>query len=477
MSFRQQTLPDLELPLPAPRPVPVRVLEAPAPAAETEPAARELWAAVQLGAMAGDPDDLPGDAFPAALSVLVKRAGTFTPRVAVESNDAVLLELAGSQSLFGGLTELLKALRTAFPRPLQLALAPTPLAAVLLARAGRNCCITTPARLTGRLSPLSLRHLHWPEEECTRLSSMGVNTLGELLRLPRAGLARRLGAERLRQLDQLTGARRDPRRAIAPDEAFSQRIDPEYETLDRQSLLAALQPSLLKLEDFLRARQRGVMALRLRLHFRRALPQFTIVRCVVPEYRAARFTALLAARLESLPLAGPVQRMELTAGRLRHFTGVSGGLWAPGEQGGDAAVAQATPEFLQTLMARLGSHAVYGLAQVDEHRPEQQYRGVAPLAVQEPAPVYAADRLRPLGLMPVPQALDTIQDDAGRVKQLRHEGRELHLLSGPERIESGWWDGRDIARDYYIARTTDGAHWWVFREGVSRRWFLHGCFV
>ena len=77
MSFRQQTLPDLELPLPAPRPVPVRVLEAPAPAAETEPAARELWAAVQLGAMAGDPDDLPGDAFPAALSVLVALYGLY----------------------------------------------------------------------------------------------------------------------------------------------------------------------------------------------------------------------------------------------------------------------------------------------------------------------------------------------------------------------------------------------------------------
>ena len=478
MILRQQSLPDLELPVPPARPVPVRVRELPAPAEHVEPAAApELWAAVQLGTMNTEPDDLPDEHFPAALAVMVKRAGEFTPRVAVESSDAVLLELAGSRNLFGGLTPLLKALRAAFPRPLQLALAPTPLAAVLLARAGRNCCITTPARLTGRLAPLSLRHLRWPEEECMRLSSMGVNTLGELLRLPRAGLARRLGPERLRQLDQLTGARRDPRRAIAPAEGFSERIDPDYETLDRESLLAALQPSLLKLEDFLRARQRGVMALRLTLHFRRALPQFTVMRCVVPEYRAARFTALLAARLESLPLAGPVQRMELTAGRLRQFTAHSGGLWAPGEQGGDAAAAQAAPEFLQTLMARLGTHAVYGLAQVDEHRPEQQYRGVRPLAVQEPVPVHAADRLRPLGLMPVPQPLDALLDEAGRVRQLRLRGSELQLLSGPERIESGWWDGRDIARDYYIARTSDGARWWVFREGASRRWFLHGCFV
>jgi hypothetical protein len=148
MILRQQSLPDLELPVPPARPVPVRVRELPAPADHAEPAAApELWAAVQLGTMNTATDDLPDEHFPAALAVLVKRAGEFTPRVAVESSDAVLLELAGSRSLFGGLTPLLKALRAAFPRPLQLALAPTPLAAVLLARAGRNCCITTPARL------------------------------------------------------------------------------------------------------------------------------------------------------------------------------------------------------------------------------------------------------------------------------------------------------------------------------------------
>jgi hypothetical protein len=144
----------LDLSLPA---VPVRLREVAAPAGLVEPqGARELWAAVQLGTMANEPDDLPGEAFPAALAVLVKRAQGFTPRVAVESSDAVLLELAGSRRLFGGLMPLLKALREAFPRPLQLALAPTALAAVLLARARRNCCIVSPARLAGRLAPLSL---------------------------------------------------------------------------------------------------------------------------------------------------------------------------------------------------------------------------------------------------------------------------------------------------------------------------------
>jgi protein ImuB len=439
--------------------------------------ARELWAAVQMGPWQGEPDESRDENFPAALAVLVRRAGGFTPRVAVESSDAVLLELGGSQRLFGGLPAMLAALRAAFPRPLQLALAPTPLAAVLLARAGRNCCITDAARLMGRLAPLSLRHLRWPEEELLRLRSMGVTTLAELLRLPRAGLARRIGPERLLQLDQLAGSRPDPRAAIAPLERFSQKVDPDFETFDRERLLGVLNPVLAQLEEFLRERQRGVMALRILLHYRRALPQCCILRCVVPEYRAARFMALLAARLESLPLKGPVRSMELTAGRLQRFVASSAELWTPGEHGGSATAA-AEPEFLQTLMARLGERAVYGLVEVEEHRPERQWREVLPAGAAA-APVSSAAVLaRPLGLMAEPRPLDVSCDDAGRVRQLQYEGRDLQLVSGPERIESGWWDGGEVARDYYIARAADGAQWWIFREcGAPRRWFVHGCFA
>jgi len=471
-----------DLPTPALMPVPVRIREVGSSALPEAQAARELWAAVQLGRAAHEPDDLPGEAFPAALAVLVKRAGGFTSRVTVESSDAVLLELAGSQRLFGGLTPLLKALREAFPRPLQLALAPTPLAAVLLARAGRNCCILSPARLAGRLAPLPLVHLHWPEAELVRLGSMGIATLGELLRLPRAGLARRIGPERLGELDRLTGSRPDPRALIVPTARFHERIEPDYETTDRERLLALLNPALARLEEFLRERQRGVMALRLTLHHRHAAPTGCVLRCVVPEYHAARFAALLAARLEAVKPAGPVRRMELVAGRPRRFLAASTPLWAPGEHGGAAHSRQA-PEFLQTLMARLGERAVHGLAEIDEHRPERQSRSVWPAllgtarrsATLRSAPAGVA---RPLGLLPAPQLLAAHRDAAGVVQRLLHQGQDLNLVSGPERIESGWWDGGEAARDYYIARTADGAQWWIFREcAPERRWFVHGCFA
>jgi protein ImuB len=469
---------ELDFQPPVPQPVPLRAVSvsaAPEPVAAPR-VARELWAAVQL--------DNTDAASAAKLAAALQQAQSFTSRVVIESPDALLLELAGSQRLFGGLHALLRALRAAFPQPLKLAMAPTPLAAVLLARAGRNCCITSDARLQGRLAPLPLRHLRWPEAELMRLRSMGVTCLGELLRLPRAGLARRIGPQRLLQLDQLTGKRADPRAALPAAQRFMENVDPDFETVDRERLLAALAPTLTRLEEFLRERQRGIMALRVMLVHRGGAATTCVVRCVVPEYRAARFAALLAARLESLPLAAPVRRLELAAGRLRGFTTTSGGLWRPGEHGGsgDAQL----PEFLQTLMARLGERAVYGLEQVGEHRPERQWRSVWPghvpaRAMQQRSSTGHASferATRPLGLLAVPQALEATHDAAGRTQGLLHEGRALQLVTGPERIESGWWDGADIARDYYIARDGAGALWWVFRECVARRrWFLHGCFA
>ena len=53
----------------------------------------------------------------------------------------------------------------------------------------------------------------------------------------------------------------------------------------------------------------------------------------------------------------------------------------------------------------------------------------------------------------------------------------LELLAGPERIESGWWDGADVQRDYYIASDAHGARLWIYRECAgAKQWFLHGIF-
>ena len=77
--------------------------------------------------------------------------------------------------------------------------------------------------------------------------------------------------------------------------------------------------------------------------------------------------------------------------------------------------------------------------------------------------------LRPVWLLAEPQRLEGEE-------QPRYQGA-LELEEGPERIESGWWDGRDVRRDYYVARTPAGVRVWIFRERrTPGGWFLHGVF-
>ena len=81
---------------------------------------------------------------------------------------------------------------------------------------------------------------------------------------------------------------------------------------------------------------------------------------------------------------------------------------------------------------------------------------------------------RPLWLLREPRRLEAAPDGSGYPCD---DGQRLDLLAGPERIETGWWEGDDIERDYYIAADAEGARLWIFRErGGSQRWFLHGYF-
>jgi protein ImuB len=208
-------------------------------------------------------------------------AARFTPQVSIEPPDGLLLEIRPSITLFGGLRQLCRSLRTACGADPVLAqlgaeprftLAPTALAALAAARAGARCFLTDPAVLPARLKPLPLAVLRWPEEQNARLAAMGVRTLGELMRLPRAGFARRFGPAQLADLDRLLGRRADPRRRLVPRERYRGTRDLDHEIEDHERILQALAPLLQELEQFLRVRQRGITALQCRFHHYRAAP-------------------------------------------------------------------------------------------------------------------------------------------------------------------------------------------------------------
>jgi protein ImuB len=428
-----------------------------------------------------DIDPRPRDA-PREQELMRRLAGiaaTFTPQVSIESSDGLLLEIKPSLNLFGGLRQLCRRLREACRAdPLfmhraepHFTLAPTALAAMVAARAGARCFITDPAVLPARLKPLPLTAMRWPEEQNARLVAMGVRTVGELMRLPRAGFARRFGPGLLDDLDRLLGRRADPRARLVRRERYRGVRDFDHELQDHERILHALAPLLEELERFLRVRQRGITALQCRFHHYRASPTHCTLRLAAPEARSERFIRLLRERLATLTLPEPVRRCELRSGALTQRAVSSQPLWSPGERG--HASNGEMPALVEHLRARLGAQAVQGLVRVAEHRPENAWRVAEPSLMQTQKPPDEDARLRfrrPLWLLSAPRPLES---QRGRP---RHEG-PLELLSGPERIESGWWDGGDVQRDYYVAKDSNGSRLWIFRECAgSRKWFLHGIF-
>ena len=78
---------------------------------------------------------------------------------------------------------------------------------------------------------------------------------------------------------------------------------------------------------------------------------------------------------------------------------------------------------------------------------------------------------------PVPVAVLSVFP-GGQPKRVRWGRRDLVITRswGPERVETGWWRGADVRRDYYAAETAAGERFWVFRDLASGEWFLHGVF-
>jgi hypothetical protein len=143
----------------------------------------------------------------------------------------------------------------------------------------------------------------------------------------------------------------------------------------------------------------------------------------------------------------------LSAGSLDVFAGLTG----TGAGTGAGCGRDSVPQLVERLRARLGEEAVYGVASIPEHRPEAAWRRVHELSLTSVRRMgekmtdrgSGDDMPRPVWLLDTPLAISLSDMQEG------HRSG-LVLEQGPERIESGWWDGRGVARDYYIARQCAG---------------------
>ncbi len=416
-----------------------------------------------------------GDAEARALAQIATWSSTFTPMTCLAPPDAVVAEIGSSLRLFGGMPRLVArftagALELGYAS--RLGIAATPEAALLLARAGHAAPVRDEARLPEVLAPLPLALLDLPQAARLTLRDAGVVTFGQAAALPRDGAARRFGNDLVLRIDRALGRAPDPRAPFVPPPRFTGRVELPVPVQEVEALGFGVQRLVRDLADWLLARGLGATRLTLTLaheHYLRArgLPSTVVPSALgAPARTTAHLLGVLRERLARVTLPAPVEAIALDSEETVPLAGRNLGL-LPGDE-----IDKVDVPLVDRLRARLGDDAIHRLVPHAEHRPELAMRAVVGCDAL-PATTCASppDLPRPLWLLAEPQPL-------GRI--FEHE--PWILRDGPERIESGWWDGSDIRRDYFIADTADGkATAWIYcdrRRGLdSGEWFLHGLFA
>lgn len=378
----------------------------------------------------------------------------------------MLLEVGASLKLFGGFPALLERMRQDQPLPDCLAywaLAPSPSAAALLARYRPETRIDNLQELPGQLADIPLQRLTRKCNVLELMQGIGLSAIGDCLQLPRPELARRTGPEFMLLLDRLLGRVPDPRPLWQPPEEFSQRLLLLHEIGQASALLFPARRLLEALCGFLRGRDGAAQRLQWQFLHRDAEPTLLVQGMLVPSREVDYILEIFRQLLERLTLPEAVVEIVLQVDDWQAFQEQSSDLFRVAQDMQDDV-------FLERLRARMGSDAVQGIRAQPDHRPERAWRYCEPLENDDDRKdVSARHDHQPIWLLPKPQSLPVRQGHPC------YQGR-LQLQVFSQRIESGWWDGADVARDYYRASNPAGQQLWVYQDRRSGKWFLQGFF-
>lgn len=376
--------------------------------------------------------------------LLAAWAYRFSAQVSLHYPRALLLEIGSSLQLFGPWPAFEARLRQELAElglRQRIVVASNPVAARILANGHDGLALTCPQATRDSLQHLPVERAGLPTEAAEAFSRMGLRRLGQVLALPREALARRFSAQVQLHLDQLLGLRTLGLDFYQPPDRFDARLELNFEVESHQALLFPLRRLINDLAAFLGGRDCGVQRFELHLEHAEGPDTLLKVGLLAAEREAAMLFELARGRLEPLRIPAPVRNLRLVAADLPPFVPQRQALF-------EARAQQAQPweQLRERLRARLGDDAVTGLCAAADHRPECAW---------QPAEQGAQGRLvmapgsRPGWLLAEPQVLAEVG---------------LQWLGPAERIESGWWDGGDVRRDYYRVQTRDGLRGWAFRD-------------
>ncbi|MEL6642422.1 MAG: DNA polymerase Y family protein [Pseudomonadota bacterium] len=469
----------------------------------------------------------------AFLASLRRWAGKFSPWVAEEAPDALIVDLTGCAHLFGGEATLVAQVMEecdALGLTVQTGIADTAGAAWALARfagqsaplarsgdaidqeayatrsraakrrhwerggpapkatapSNRAAPIAAPGQTRTALGPLPVAALRLDEDTVAELTRLGLRRIDDLAGQPRAALGRRFGRALVQRLDQALGIEPEPISPAKPPMHFAVRLTlPEPIGLE-SDIAAAIDRLLPRLSEMLTEKGRGARRVRMECHRADHTMQWVEVGLARPTASPDRIRPLLTMKLAEIDAGFGIDRVRITAPVTEplHAHQHRGHLEASQNAMRQLNANTAIDDLIGKIGARIGLEAVTRLHPADSHIPEKAARVMA-AAWSEPAQNWpAAPTPRPLTLWrPEPVTAEDTPDPPLSFRW-RRRAFETVAASGPERIAPEWWldepDWRTGVRDYWRVTTADGDRLWLYYAHggtMSAGWFCQGAFA
>lgn len=445
-------------------------------------------------------DDDPG-ADTALMERLANWASRYSPSLAIDGNDGLILDITGCAHLFNGEMPMLKAAINAlrqFGFSCQGAIADTPGAAWALSRFGDGQTVTQKNDTSDALRLLPVTALRMDAGTIEGLRLMGLKTLGDLYALPRSSLASRYGLELAGRLDKILGLSPDPIKPRLHKKPMREELRFPEPIGTADSIAGALRVLLDRLCQHLDATDQGCRRLILNCIRADNSSQYLEIGTASPNRTPDHLFQLFQEKLTQVEPRHGIDAMELSAPIVETFIPQQDGISLHLQQAETETLEKPTKPtkpmgnlsvLIDNLENRLGEKTVGVLHPVQSHLPEraQSWKPVSEIHLKNIPSQWPPMPERPLQLLKSPEPLfnfaQSTEDHAPT--NIHCQGHDHHVKRawGPERISANWWrqdpSWKQGARDYYRVQVETGQHYWIYREiqHNKNQWYLHGLFA
>lgn len=403
----------------------------------------------------------------------------FSPSVAVDLPDGLVLDATGCSHLWGGddayIADMIRRLNDRGYH-VRVAMADTLTLAWGVARYGKENLVVHSQEHFHALMALPPEALRLEPETIERLHQLGLHRVRQFINMPRASLRRRFGPHLLHQLAKALGKEEEILEPVLPADPYQERLPCLEPIVTADGIEIALKELLKALCRRLRLEQKGLRSAVLKGYRTDGKIEQVMIGTNQPSHHADHLFKLFELKLSQIEPGMGIELFILEAPGVDDLYPLQETLWE------GPAGSKEVYELLDRLSNKTGASTISRYIPAEHYWPERSFRKTRSLE-EPPTTSWPSGKLRPLYVFPSPEPVEVtapIPDYPPMLFRYRNKIHKVKKADGPERIAPEWWIQSGQHRDYYRVEDEDGNRYWIFRQGHydddDAQWFLHGIF-